>query len=132
MIAIVWLAGFATGQAVVAEWQDGAYYTGTVKAADAKHVEVAWTDGSEPTSVAPDEAFAIPKNARRKLEVGALALCAFGTGAKWHDCRIEKLTAHGATVAYLDGDAGDVGWDGVIIPTGRAAKELAARAKPAP
>jgi hypothetical protein len=128
MIAIVWLAGLAAGQAVVAEWQDGAYYTGTVQQADRKQVVVAWTDGSEPTAVAADEVFAIPKDKKRPLRTSALALCAFGSGAKWHDCRIEKLTAHGATVAYLDGDTGDVGWDGVIVPTGRAAEELAARA----
>ena len=128
MIQIVWLAGLAIGQPVVAEWQDGAYYTGTVTSAGAKQVVVAWTDGSEPSAVTPDEAFAIPKNTRRRLEVGALALCAYGTGSKWYDCRIAKLTAHGAAVTYLDGDEGQVGWDGVIVPTGRAAKELAERA----
>jgi hypothetical protein len=121
-------AGLAVGQAVVAEWQDGAYYAGTVKTIDGKRVEIAWSDGSDPTTVAAEEVLAVPKKEPRALAAGALALCAYGTGARWHDCRIKKVTAHGAAVAYLDGEAGDVGWDGVIVPTGRCAKELAERA----
>ena len=122
-------AGFAADQAVVAEWQNGVYYSGKVGSADAKTVEVKWDDGTEPSRVPVDKAFLIPKKDKRPLKAGTLALCTYGGGAKWYDCKITKVTATGAAVAYADGDSGEVGFEGIVVPTGKAAKELAERAK---
>src|SRR5689334_20775674 len=114
LVALVALAGtaaaggFAPGDKVIAEWDEGQYYSGTVKSADAKEVEVAWTDGSDPTKVPANKTFAIPANTKRKLKKGALGLCAYSTESRWYDCKIKKVLSTGASVAYSDGDAGDV------------------------
>jgi len=79
-LTILALAPFAragdlqVGQAVAAEWSEGRYYEGTVKAIDGGNVVVAWKDGSEASPVAAEKVVAVPKNEKHDATVGAFYL----------------------------------------------------------
>jgi hypothetical protein len=66
--------GLKVGDTVVARWQGGGFYQGTIKQIDGSVFLIAWTDGSTPTSVARTDILSQYSNEYHRTGMAALGI----------------------------------------------------------
>ncbi len=103
----------AVGEHVVARWQPGRYFEGSVTDRGQTEVTVAWTDGSPPSNVRMSDAYALP-GSTEGLGVGDFVLAKWRTGTRWYGATITSLNPKRVAVRYTDGLEGELAHDEVL------------------